>query len=196
MKKIILLVVIVAMFGWAIYDLIQPGEEKNEETKQDQEDGFMISSEPNDEEVQSNSDVGLEIGSEAPDFELETLDGETVKLSDYRGKRVMINFWATWCPPCRAEMPDMQKFYEEKDVVILAVNLFETESSIQDVHDFKEDFELSFQIPIDKKGDVSTEYQILPIPTSYFVDSNGIIQHKSMGAMNYEMMVKEFEKME
>ena len=68
----------------------------------------------------------LREGAEAPDFELTTLEGETVKLSDYRGKKVILNFWATWCPPCKAEMPHMQNFYEEnkdKDVEIVAVNL-------------------------------------------------------------------------
>ncbi|MFD2638417.1 TlpA family protein disulfide reductase [Piscibacillus salipiscarius] len=190
MKKYIILAVLIVMFGWAVYDFVQSNE-----TNQEQDDsGFMISSEPNAENTEE-SKVGLDIGSKAPDFELENLQGETVKLSDYRGQKVMINFWATWCPPCRAEMPDMQKFYEEKEVVILAVDMFETEQNLDNVKNFKNDFNLTFPILIDE-GDVSTEYQILPIPTSYFVDSKGIIRHKSMGAMNYEQMIQAYEKMD
>ncbi|MGP4072152.1 redoxin domain-containing protein [Piscibacillus sp. B03] len=194
MKKYIIIAVLVGMFGWAIYDFVLESDESGSNEENVEEDGFMISSDPEGEEVDETK-VGLDIGSEAPDFELENLEGEKVKLSDYRGQKVMLNFWATWCPPCRAEMPDMQKFYEEKDIEILAIDLFETEQSLMDVRNFRDDFKLTFPILIDE-GDVSTEYQILPIPTSYFVDSEGIISHKSMGAMNYEMMIKEYEKMD
>src|SRR5690625_1953509 len=100
------------MAGWAIYDFI---------IKEDAESAMIDeSSTQTDGENTTDAEFGLERGNLAPDFELETLDGETAKLSDFRGKPVLLNFWATWCPPCRAEMPDMQKFYEDKDVVILA----------------------------------------------------------------------------
>src|SRR5699024_11976097 len=80
---------------------------------------------------------GLKKGDIAPDFELETLSGETVTLADYRGQKVMLNFWATWCPPCRAEMPDMQKVQDERDdVVILAVNQVQTESNPDNIAPF------------------------------------------------------------
>ncbi|WP_267902155.1 peroxiredoxin family protein [Lentibacillus cibarius] len=84
-----------------------------------------------------NSDtVGLQKGNIAPDFELTTLEGEQVSLSDYRGQRVVLNFWASWCPPCKAEVPDLQKFYENKDVEILAVNLTKTETRRSDCNGF------------------------------------------------------------
>src|SRR5699024_12283205 len=102
MKKLFIVVVIVGLFGWVIYEFIDSKEDTA------------------GEEVEQDSEVGIEKGDLAPDFELETLDGETVKLSDFRGQKVLLNFWATWCPPCRAEMPDMQKFHEEnEDAVIL-----------------------------------------------------------------------------
>ena len=66
---------------------------------------------------------GLEIGDKAPDFKLNTLEGETLQLSDFRGERIMLNFWATWCPPCRQEMPDMERFYKEHAPIIFSVNL-------------------------------------------------------------------------
>src|SRR5690625_3090301 len=78
----------------------------------------------------SELEVGLDAGQLAPDFELQTVNGETMQLSDLRGEKVLLNFWATWCPPCRAEMPDMQNYHEGyDDGVILAVNLLETEQN-------------------------------------------------------------------
>ncbi|WP_316245041.1 redoxin domain-containing protein [Gracilibacillus massiliensis] len=160
---------------------------------------MIVSKEKEDtSEKDTLSDIqeGLEVGDEAPDFQLQTLNGETAKLSDYRGQRVMLNFWATWCPPCRAEMPDMEKFYHNKDVEILAVNLAETEASVEDVHDFVEEFGLSFSILLDEGNQAATTYQIRPIPTSYMIDSKGIISYKAYGPLNYEMMETEFEKMQ
>src|SRR5699024_7889902 len=101
MKKAIIIVVILGMFGWAIYDFV---------IKSDDDAELKVEADDEDSEVQ----VGLEKGNRAPDFELTTMDGEKVKLSDYRGERVMLNFWASWCGPCRTEMPDMQKLYENE----------------------------------------------------------------------------------
>ncbi|GAB3042840.1 redoxin domain-containing protein [Virgibacillus ainsalahensis] len=141
-------------------------------------------------------ETGLEIGNTAPDFELTTTDGETVKLSDFRGERVMLNFWATWCPPCKEELPAMQEFYEDKDVAILAINLTDTEINQKDIPKMTDEFGLTFPILLDNQGEVSTLYRIKPIPTSYMIDSEGVIQYKAFGALDYELMVEEFEKME
>ncbi|WP_284141214.1 TlpA disulfide reductase family protein [Virgibacillus sp. LDC-1] len=196
MKKTILIVVIVGMFAWAVYDFTMDNRKSasENETTEQEEKPSADQAVTKDQETEKPK-VGLEKGDIAPDFELKTLDGESVKLSDFRGKRVMLNFWATWCPPCRAEMPDMQKFHENKDVVILAVNLTDTESSRQDVPDFTKDFGLTFRILMDEDLSVSTTYQIQPIPTSFLIDSKGIIHNKAFGALNYELMVQEFEKM-
>ncbi|WP_338015871.1 redoxin domain-containing protein [Halalkalibacillus sediminis] len=191
LKKTIIIIVLVGMLSYALFDLFLSDDESVNQSNTEKED-YTIQSDSEDSEVEA--DVGLDIGSEAPDFEVETLKGETVKLSDYRGEKIMLNFWGTWCPPCRAEMPDMQKFYEEHDVTILAMNLFDTESSMQDVEDFVEDFGLTFPVLIDE-GEVATDYQVIPVPTSYMIDSNGIIQYKRLGVMNYDMMVQELEKM-
>lgn len=77
--------------------------------------------------------TGIKQGQYAPDVQLETIDGETVRLSDYRGQPVILNFWATWCPPCRAEIPDFQKLYDDEDqnVEILAINMTNTEDSVE-----------------------------------------------------------------
>lgn len=129
---------------------------------------------------------GLKIGAKAPDFELKTLTGETVKLSSLKGKKVMLNFWATWCPPCKAEMPDMEKFYKEagKDVVILAVNI----DPQLDVKGFVDQYGITFSILLDETDKVNENYQILSIPTTYFIDSKGVIQNKYTGAMTLDAM--------
>lgn len=207
MKKAILIVVVIGMLGWAVYDFVissNQGEtadsvEESEEVSNDKATSSSPEEEVEEEEEVDtvvDSDVeGLDKGQMAPDFELTTLDGETVKLSDFRGKRVMLNFWATWCPPCRAEMPDMQRFHEDKDVVILAVNLRETETNTQKVQDFIDERDLTFQILLDEKTAVANRYQIQPIPSSFMIDSDGRIQNKAFGALNYDLMVQEFERM-
>ena len=179
MKKGILIAIIVGMLGWAVYEFASSSG--NETVSSDA--------------VETIDEVGIDKGYIAPDFDLTTLDGERVRLSDYRGKRVMLNFWATWCPPCRAEMPDMQKFYEDKDVVVLAVNLIETESNPDNVQDFIDEFGITFTIPLDEGSDVAGQYEIFAYPTSLMIDSNGYIHSKFMGAINYDIMVQQFEMM-
>ncbi|MGJ9459685.1 TlpA family protein disulfide reductase [Oceanobacillus sp. CF4.6] len=177
MKKIISILIILGMLGWAVYDFIGSSEDDT------------ISKDSSD----SGDETGIAIGDIAPDFELETLAGETVRLSDYRGKRVFVNFWATWCPPCRAEIPDMQKLYDTKDVVILAVNMAESPDT---VHPFVEEFEMTFPVLMDAKSEVVGTYHVQAYPTSYMIDSTGRIQFMRLGAMNYDLMVQELEKME
>lgn len=200
MKKAILIVIVLGMLGFAVYDFIASSDETTIEKKADTISDNTITSPPKDnnkvEKVTDSDEVGLGVGQIAPDFQLSTLDGETVKLSDYRGKKVMLNFWATWCPPCRAEMPDLQKFHENKDVVILAVNLTGAESGTEDVQKFIDKFGITFQVLLDKQLAVSGDYQIQPIPTSFIIDSSGRIRNKAFGALNYEMMVQGFEKIQ
>ena len=138
------------------------------------------------------TDEGLAKGEMAPDFELTTLAGDPVKLSDYKGKKVILNFWATWCPPCRAEMPDMQKYYEEQaqgeNVEILAVNLTTADKGMDAINAFVAEFSLTFPVPMDTEGNVGEIYQAATIPTSYMIDTEGRVQNKIVGPMNEQMM--------
>lgn len=135
---------------------------------------------------------GLNKGDVPPDFELTTLKGETVKLSDYKGKKVVLNFWATWCHPCRAEMPHMQNYYEdfaeEENVEILAVNLT-SEDTKSRVEEFVADYGLTFPIPMDEEGNVGEMFEFITIPSSYIIDSSGKIQNKIQGPMDDQMLV-------
>jgi len=184
MKKVLLILIVVGMLGWAVYEFVISTD-----------GGDTVNTSENESSSESN-EVGIGKGQMAPDFELKTLDGEIVKLSDYKGQRVMLNFWATWCPPCRAEMPDMEKFQNNKDVKVLAVNLIETESNPDNVQKFIDELELTFTIVLDEKSALSNEYQIVAYPTSFMIDSNGRIQSVVMGALNYDFMVQEFEMMQ
>jgi thiol-disulfide isomerase/thioredoxin len=129
----------------------------------------------------------------SPDFTLDTLDGNAVTLSELRGKIVVINFWATWCPPCRAETPALEKSYEQyKDVgvVILGVNLTD-QDSMRDVESFVQEFRLTYPILLDRDGTVSnTLYQIKGLPTTFFVSREGIIRTVVVGGPMSETFIR------
>jgi peroxiredoxin len=172
-KKVIAIVVLIALLGVAI---VQAMDKKSEPDSLSQEAANM---------------GGLKVGAKAPDFELKTLTGETVKLSDLKGKKVMLNFWATWCPPCKAEMPAMEQFHKEagNEVVILAVNI----DPHLDVQAFVDENKITFPIPLDAEDTVNEMYQVLSIPTTYFIDTKGNIGNKYIGAMNHDTM-KQYTK--
>lgn len=122
------------------------------------------------------------------DFTLEDLKGNEVKLSSLKGKKIFLNFWATWCPPCKAEMPDIEKLYQEtKDngLVILAVNVGENKKTVQDFMDANN---YNFTALLDVKGEVSRLYQVTGIPTSYFIDTEGFLDNGTTGAISLEAM--------
>lgn len=167
-KKVIAAVLLITMLTVAI---VQAMDKKAEPEQPSQETANL---------------GGLKVGAKAPEFELKTLSGETIKLSDLKGKKVMLNFWATWCPPCKAEMPAMEKFHKQagEEVVILAVNI----DPHLDVQAFVNENGITFSIPLDEEDKVNEMYQILSIPTTYFIDTNGNIGNKYIGAMNLELM--------
>ena len=122
------------------------------------------------------------VGEPAPNFQLQNLDGQPVALSDLRGKPVLLNFWATGCPPCRSEMPYIQETYDEwsnKGLVVLAINIGESSSAVKE---FVQSYGLSFLVLLDTKQDVAQQYNIRGIPTTFFIDKDGIIQVKIIGA--------------
>ena len=112
----------------------------------------------------------------APDFSLQTLDGRTVKLSDYRDQVVLLNAWATWCPPCLAEMPDLEAYYrdhQERGFVVLAVN---SQENADTVAAFLEKHDFTFPVLLDPNGEVTKLYGIRGLPTSFFIDRDGTVQ--------------------
>ncbi|WP_331457078.1 MULTISPECIES: TlpA disulfide reductase family protein [Bacillus] len=140
---------------------------------------------------ESNIPIGTEIGNIAPNFLLETTNGQEVHLTDYRGKKVILNFWASWCGPCKIEMPDMEKFYhdtKDKGIEIVAVNATATEKDPSNVKQFLKENKYTFPVLLDQKGQAGAAYQIISIPTSFIIDTKGVIQYKHVGPMTYEKM--------
>ena len=129
-----------------------------------------------------DKNIGISIGKTAPDFELESLDGKKVKLSDYRGKRVILNFWASWCPPCREEMPEFQRIYTENSekLVIIGVNLQE---SRENAESFVKKLGITFPILLDPNAQIKDMYNVFTQPVTYFIDSNGKIIDKKFGPL-------------
>ena len=121
----------------------------------------------------------------APHFELEDLSGKRVSLKSLRGKVVFLNFWATWCIPCREEMPTMEKLHKEfknRGLEVVAVNIKEDK---KDVRKFVEELGLTFTILLDKSGNTSEEYGAWSIPLSYFINRNGEFVGKVVGSRDW-----------
>ena len=125
---------------------------------------------------------GIEVNGLAPDFTLINLEGETITLSQFKGYPVMLNFWATWCGPCRNEMPYIQEVYkkwQDNSLMILTINNKEGSST---VHQFMQENDLSFPVLLDSDGNVFSKYEIRYIPTTFFIDKDGIIKDKRIGS--------------
>lgn len=124
----------------------------------------------------------------APDFTLEDIDAKKFSLKDYRGKVIMLNFWATWCPPCRREMPSMERLHQKfanKDFVVLAVNQMEDGDQ---VFTFTGDLgvDLTFPILFDKDSSVSHAYGVMGLPTTYLIDKKGNVRFRAIGGREFD----------
>jgi len=137
-------------------------------------------------------------GHPAPDFTLETLDGESVSLSDFRGKAVIVNFWASWCGPCRLEMPHLQETYATRagdGVVVLGVNLTQRDPNLDAVAAFVDEFGVTFPVVLDKEGDVADLYQVRGQPASVFIAPNGVIDTVFYGPVTKQFIDDRIESM-
>jgi len=188
-KNIIVVVILLGLVAWGINDTIK---------KNDDRQASLAGSEQAIEGIDMSSQtIGINQGDIAPDFELNTLDGDSFKLSDFRGQKVIVNMWATWCPPCRAEMPDMQKFYEkhkDENTTVIAINMTTSEKSVDSIPKFLNEFGITFPVLLDEQNKVGDIYQVYALPTSFIIDSKGVIQQKVTGPMNHEMMEKMVSK--
>ena len=127
------------------------------------------------------------VGDVAPDFEYTMSDGTTHRLSELRGKRVLLNFWATWCEPCRQEMPDLQKAADTYGdaIMILGVNKLEP---IAVIPPFADELQVRFPLIVNTKGDIANRYGAKNIPTSFFINIDGTVGFRQIGVMNYDFM--------
>ena len=131
-------------------------------------------------------------GFTAPDFTLETFNNQTYTLSELRGSAVLVNFWASWCPPCRSEMPAMQRVYEDlqdQGFIVLAVNSTH-QDNLGDAIAFSQVHKLRFPILLDRDGSVGAAYDMRSLPTSFFIDPQGTIQDVVVGGPMSEALLR------
>jgi len=147
---------------------------------------------------ETNAVPAPRISSPAPEITFTYLSSATGRLSDYRGKAVVLNFWATWCPPCRAEMPDLQAVYDtykDKGLVILAIDAFQTEGAgRQGVEGFVRQYGLTFPVGLDITGVANQTYRVYSLPTSVFIDRKGMIRDIVPGGMSRPVILERLKK--
>lgn len=204
MKKIIWPLLIVLLFGISIYTVVDYNKNKSADSTITKEkttkenntttntDSTTEKDSTSDTDTSSDNDSSTDEGATdkiaALDFKLKDLDGKEVSLNDFKGKKVFLNFWASWCPPCKAEMPDIEKVYQEtkdSDLVILAVNVGESRDTAKS---FLDDNNYNFAALLDSDQSVARQYNITGIPTSYFIDTEGNIVKTKIGPMTLEEM--------
>ena len=148
--------------------------------------------------IKNNPTEGVEQGNQAVDFTLPLWKGNESSLSDYRGTIVVMNAWASWCPPCRDEMPDLMQFYDDykdKGVTVLGVNMYRYERKRTDPKDFLNEFNVNFPIVFDKEGEFAKTYLPVYLPTTYILDKEGVIKKIHNGEINYEGLQKLIDPM-
>lgn len=189
MKKALLIFTLLAiLIGGASY-VVTTNSISNTNNNSNQTNINTTQNQANSGQTKSNPLINeSELKIKATDFKLKDLNGKDISLSDLKGKKIFLNFWASWCPPCEAEMPDIEKLYQEtkgSDLVIIAVNLGEEPKTVKS---FIDSNKYNFKVLLDEDQSVAIKYNITAIPTSYFVDKEGNIVSKKIGAMTYEEM--------
>ncbi|AEM78554.1 peroxiredoxin family protein [Thermoanaerobacter wiegelii] len=192
-KSLIFTIIAVIVIGALIFVLNNytksaqpsPSQVAENNTPSNNEDQNTSSNANANKTEQSEPKIGNQVGDVAPDFTLKDLDGNTVTLSSLRGKKVILNFWATTCPYCKIEMPALNQFIKshKDDTVLLAIDLGESPSKVKQ---YLEGKGYEFTVLLDTDLSTIYDYQVQFIPMSYFIDKNGVIRAISNGAMTYD----------
>lgn len=191
LRKILGSMLILGLIGILVYNLGNFSSDKQEDnTNQDDLNGGMIVGE---------NQKGVQVDEEAPNVGLKDLDGNDVNLEDFKGEKVFLNFWATWCGPCKKEMPELEKFHQkyQDDVKIVAVNLTKTEKKQTDVNQFIDKYEYTFPVLLDIDGKAQDIYKSVTVPTTYFIGTDGKVQvDKKLGPLKYDEMVSKMKELQ
>ena len=157
---------IVIFFGFLQEDTKYEGRDLNQESKP-----FLVPS----------------LDAPAPKFELDNLDGKSNQLEDFRGKPILLNFWATWCAPCRLEMPIIQRSYLNNagELAVIAINNAEDP---EDVQAFIDELDLTFEVLLDPEEEAQRLYQVRGYPTTFFIDRDGVIRAQHIGLMTEDQL--------
>ncbi|MBU3160854.1 TlpA family protein disulfide reductase [Clostridium frigoris] len=187
MKKYLIVLILAIVVGGSIYTLNNYNT-SNSKYNSSVGSTYKNSTTQNNTSIQPIETTPNATKTKAIDFKLKDLNGKELSLSDLKGKKVFLNFWATWCPPCKAEMPEIEKLYQEtknSNLVIVAVEIGEPLSTVKP---FIDSNKYNFKVLIDPDQKVAAQYNITSIPTSYFIDVDGNIISKNIGGMNIDQM--------
>ena len=192
MKKIIWAILGVALV-WVLvdfgFDFVQERQDERQATTNTQV-------QQKESEKQKVLEEGNNSGQLAYEFEAEDMDGNVIKLSDYRGKKVFLNFWASWCPPCKVEMPHLKEFSTAQDeVVVLGVNVTTSETDLANVQSFLDEFDVEYANVYGTQK-MFNLYRVQSLPTSYIIDSQGVIQERIVGPVTQDILTTKFDLIE
>lgn len=152
---------------------------------------WIVFSTPDINEIQNWRASAPAVGMQAPDFQLLTRSGDELQLSNYQGRAIILNFWASWCPPCRSEMPAMQRVYnkyQDQGLIVIAVNATNSDS-INRANEFADANSLKFPIVYDLDGAVNADYRVSSLPTTFFITPSGVIDEIVIGGPMSEALL-------
>ncbi|MFB7140763.1 MULTISPECIES: TlpA disulfide reductase family protein [unclassified Bacillus (in: firmicutes)] len=178
MRKVIPLLVLLVALGYSFFQLYEKKEAESKVTSN------------NDAYIASIQKLGVQVGQQAPDIQLMTLDEKKVNLSSFKGKKVILNFWATWCPPCQDEIPALEKFHQaHKDIEMIGVaDYIGEKKDLNFIKNFVSKNSMNYNILIDENGDNFRKYGVISIPTTYFINANGEIVFKQIGPVTEKQL--------
>lgn len=164
-------------------------KDKNEDNKEEQNEKQDMEEKAEENQTHEKDTEGEEEYNQNVNFTLNNLNGEEVSLSDFKGKKIFLNFWATWCSNCRVEMPHMQELWEKygEEAVVVAVNVGEPKSQVKE---FIDKNEYTFETLLDENSEIADKYGVTGFPTSILIDEKGDIIYGVVGSMSYENMEK------
>jgi len=177
MKKIWKVIILVLVAGIMTGDLILDYRTQAQAHPQDNKAAELL-----------GLSVGIAVGELAPDFSGTTVDGQTITLSDLKGKLVLVNVFASWCGPCRIETPHLVEVYNELDrdrVEFIGLNLQETPEAVEF---FKDEFSINYPLVLNERGDLTNIYSPIGLPTTWFIDRDGVIRFRFSGALTKEAL--------